>query len=151
ATGDFFENVPDFGGLALDHFLGGAHGMDIIHLFEPANDEGLEQDQGHFLGQAALMELEFGTDDNDGAARVIDAFAEEVLGEAPAFERHQGAEVRRDDGKDDENHPFRTALGGLEALEQLDALGDFLANLFALGLGHGALEIFDLLEEIDAA
>src|SRR5262249_27797222 len=44
---------------------------------------------------------------------------------------------------------FRAALGGLQALEELDALGDLLADLLALGFGHGALQILDLLGEVD--
>src|SRR5262249_42511068 len=38
---------------------------------------------------------------------------------------------------------------GLEPLEQLDALGDLLADLLALGFGHGLLQQVDLLAEID--
>src|ERR1017187_6884208 len=34
------------------------------------------------------------------------------------------------------NHPFRTALGNLQALEQFDPLRQFFADLLALGFGH---------------
>ncbi len=85
AARDFLEDVPDLGGLALDHLLGGADGMDVAQLFEAANDERLEQDQGHLLGQTALMELELRADDDDRAAGVINALAEQVLAEAPAL------------------------------------------------------------------
>src|SRR4051812_15987709 len=85
ALGDFFKDVPDFGRLALDHFLGGAHGVHVAEFLEAANDEWLEKDESHFLGQAALVELEFRTNDDDGTAGVIDAFAEEVLTETAAL------------------------------------------------------------------
>ena len=85
ALGDFFQNVPDFRRLALDHFLGAAHGVHVAKIFQPANDERLEQNERHLLRQTALMQLEFRTDDDDGTARVIDAFAEQVLTETSAF------------------------------------------------------------------
>src|SRR5690242_786550 len=78
-TGDLFENVPDLSGLTFDHFLGRTNSVDVAELFEAADDERLEQNQCHLLGQTALMQFEFGTDDDDRAAGVIDAFAEQVL------------------------------------------------------------------------
>src|SRR3989344_3494278 len=39
----------------------------------------------HFLRQSAVIHFEIGTDDNHGAARVIDALAEEVLAESSLF------------------------------------------------------------------
>ena len=45
-------------------------------------DEGLEQLQGHLLGQAALVQLQLGADHDDGAARVVHALAQQVLAEA---------------------------------------------------------------------
>src|SRR6185312_3478308 len=71
--------------LALNHFLGRAHGVHIAEFLEPADDEGLEQNERHFLRQTALMQLEFGTDDDDRTAGVIDAFAEQVLTETSAL------------------------------------------------------------------
>ncbi len=197
--------------LALDHLLGAAHGVHVAEFLEAADDEGLEQDERHLLGQTALVELEFRTDDDDRAAGVIDALAEQVLAEAPAlalehvgerlqravagagdraavaavveervdrflqhalfvadddvrrleleqvlqpvvpvddaaieiveigrreaaaFERDERAQIRRDDRQHVEDHPFRAGLGGCEALAELDALGDLLADLLALG------------------
>ena len=80
--GDLLENVPHLGGLLLDHLAGAAHGVHEAEFLEAADDERLEQHERHLLGQAALVELELGTDDDDGAARVIDALAEQVLAEA---------------------------------------------------------------------
>ena len=64
----FFENIPDFRRLALDHFLRAAHRMHIAEFFQPTNDERLEQDERHLLRQTALVQLQFRPDDDDGAA-----------------------------------------------------------------------------------
>ena len=45
-------------------------------------DERLEQLQRHLLGQTALVQLQLGPDDDDRAAGVVDALAEQVLTEA---------------------------------------------------------------------
>src|SRR5437660_448632 len=58
-------------------FDGGA----MAEGFKLVIDEGLEKLERHFLGQTALMELEFGADNDDGAAGVVNALAEEVLAE----------------------------------------------------------------------
>ena len=92
ALGDFFEDVPDLGRLALDHFLGGTDGVDVAELLEAADDERLEEDERHLLGQTALMQLQFRSDDDDGTARVIDALAEQVLAEAAALALEHVAE-----------------------------------------------------------
>src|SRR5439155_7847039 len=82
---DFFEDVPDFSGLALDHLLGRTNGVNVAQLFQPPNNERLEQHQRHLLGKTALMQLEFRADDDDRTARVIDALAEQVLAETSAL------------------------------------------------------------------
>ena len=97
ALGDFLQNVPDLGRLALDHLFGGADGVNIAQLLQAPDDERLEEHERHFLGQPALVQFQFRPDDNDGTAGVIDAFAQEILAEAPALalkhvaERFQGA------------------------------------------------------------
>ena len=48
--GHFFENVPDDRLLTLDDLLGAAHGVHVAEFLEAADDEGLEKDEGHFLG-----------------------------------------------------------------------------------------------------
>src|SRR5678815_5269354 len=68
SASDFFKDVPDFSRLSFDHFFGRTNGMDIVHLFEPANDERLEKDKRHLLRQTALMQLEFRSDDDDRTA-----------------------------------------------------------------------------------
>ena len=79
---DLFEDVPDDGLLHLDHLLGLLDGGAVAGLLEAVIDEGLEELERHLLGQAALVQLELGADDDDRAAGVVDALAEEVLTEA---------------------------------------------------------------------
>ena len=59
------EDVPDLGGLAIDHLFRGADRVAIAQLFQAANDERLKQSEGHFFRQPALAELEIGADDDD--------------------------------------------------------------------------------------
>ena len=54
-------------------------------------------------------------------------------GETSAFQRNQRTQIRRNHRQHLEDHPFRTALRSLEALNKLDTLRQFLANLLALG------------------
>ena len=94
--GDFREDVPDFGGLAVDHLLGRAHGVAVAKLLEAADDERFEQGERHLLGKTALAELEIGTDDDDGTAGVIDTFSEKVLTETTALAlEHVGERLER--------------------------------------------------------
>src|SRR5437899_10575151 len=81
----FIENVPDLRRLALDHFLRAPNRVDIAEIFQPSNDERLEQNKRHLLGQTALMQFQFRSDYDDRSARVIDAFAEQILAETSAF------------------------------------------------------------------
>src|SRR5450432_3708524 len=73
--GDLLEDVPNFRGLALDHFLRAAHGVHVAEIFESADDEGLEQNERHLFRQAALIQFQLWTDDNDRTARIIDSLA----------------------------------------------------------------------------
>ena len=97
---DFLESVPHLVRRLLDELLGRLdRGRDPL-LLEPVVDERLEELEGHLLRQAALVELELRPDDDDGAARVVDALAEEVLAEAARLalervgQRLEGAVVR---------------------------------------------------------
>ena len=63
---DLSQDVPDLGVGTLDHTLGGLDVLGLLELDEPLHDEGLEQLQGHLAGQAALVQLELGTHDDDG-------------------------------------------------------------------------------------
>src|SRR5690606_34847468 len=50
-------------------------------LDELTHDERLEQLERHLLGQAALVQLQLRTDDDDRATGVVDALPEQVLAE----------------------------------------------------------------------
>src|SRR6266404_1871210 len=89
---DFIQNVPYLWRLPLDHFLGAAHGVHVAEIFEPANDERLEENERHLLGQTALMKFQLWTDDNDGTPGIIDALAEQVLTEPSALALEHVAE-----------------------------------------------------------
>ena len=78
---DFFEDVPNDGILLLDHLLGLLDGGAVSGGFELVIDERLEKLERHLLGQAALVEAQFRPDDDDGAAGIVDALAEQVLTE----------------------------------------------------------------------
>src|SRR5258707_6554171 len=86
---DVLQEVPDLRTLLLHHLLGRLDGGDQPLFLQLRVDEGLEQLQGHLLGQAALVELELGADHDDRAARVVHALAEQVLAE-PALLALQG-------------------------------------------------------------
>ena len=85
---DLVEHVPNLGTASLHHPLGRLDVLGQVFLNQLLHDEGLEQLQGHELGQAALMQLEGGSDHDDRAAGVVDPLAQEVLAEAAllAFE-----------------------------------------------------------------
>src|SRR5256884_5136315 len=78
---------------------GGLDRRAVAGLLQTVIDEGLEELERHFLGQAALVKLEIGTDHDHGAARVIHALAQQVLAEAALLpfqrvgQRLQGAVV----------------------------------------------------------
>ena len=78
---DLVENIPDLDAPALDHALGGLDVLRDLGVHEPLHDERLEQLERHELGQAALVELQRGADDDDRATRVVDALSEKVLAE----------------------------------------------------------------------
>ena len=76
----------------------------LAELDETAHDERLEELERHGGRQAALMELELGVDDDDRAAGVVDALAEQVLAEAALLaleglgQRLQGTSATARDG-----------------------------------------------------
>ena len=76
------ENVPDDRFLRLDQFLGLLDRGAMAGRFEPVIDERLEELERHLLRQAALVKLQFRSDDDDRAARIVHALAEQVLAEA---------------------------------------------------------------------
>src|SRR3990167_1778174 len=78
---DVLEDVPDFRPLLLDELLRGLDRGRDAPLLELAQDEWLEELQGHLLGKTALMKLQIGPHDDDRTPRIIHALAEQILSE----------------------------------------------------------------------
>ena len=67
-----------------------------LEVDEPLHDERLEQLERHELGQAALVQLQRGADDDDRAAGVVDALAQQVLAEPALLAlQHVGERLQR--------------------------------------------------------
>src|ERR1700722_1179301 len=79
---DVFENVPDDWILLLDHFLGLLDGGAMSLCFELVIDKRLKELERPLLGKTPLIQVEFGTNDDDRTARVVNALTEQVLAEA---------------------------------------------------------------------
>ena len=56
--------------------------------------------------------------------------------ETAAFQRNERTQIGRNHRQHFEDHPFGTGLRGDEALDELEALGDLLADLLALGVAQ---------------
>ena len=67
---------------------------------------------------------------------------------APAVQRHQGAQFRRDNGDHLEDHPFRAGAGINEGFNQLQALDQFLAFGFGIGFLEVDAKVFHLFLEV---
>ena len=93
---DFFEDVPNLIVLAFEHLLGRLDRVGVAQFLEPADDKRLEQFQRDLLRQTALMQPQFGADDDDRAGRVIDALAEQVFAETALLALdHVGQRLQR--------------------------------------------------------
>src|ERR1041384_2580017 len=77
----FIQNIPYFWQLALDHFFCALNGRDMATLFKLVVDKRLKELQGHFLGQAALMQTELLSNHNHRSSGIVDAFSQQVLPE----------------------------------------------------------------------
>ena len=84
-TDDLFEDIPDFRPLSLHQFFGSLDGRRQASPFQLAENEGFEQLQRHFLGQAALVQLQGRTYHYDGPSGIVHPLAQQVLAEAPLF------------------------------------------------------------------
>ena len=97
---DLFKDVPHLGSLLLYHFFRHLDGRSHALELELRVDERFKQFERHLLRQAALVQLQFGSDDDHGTARIVDPLAEQVLAEAPLLalehvgQRLQGPPVR---------------------------------------------------------
>ncbi len=118
--------------------------MHITQFLEPANDERLEQHEGHLLGQTALVQLEFGADDDHGTARVIHAFTEQVLTETSALSlEHVGERL--------ESTVARTGYGATMAAVVEERVHGFLQHaLLVADDDFGRLELKQVLQPVVA-
>ena len=80
-----FKNIPDLGTDFLHHALGALDVMNQLVIDQPLHHKGLEQLQGHLLGQAALVEFQVRADNDHRAARIIDPLTQEILAKAALF------------------------------------------------------------------
>src|ERR671931_352254 len=80
---DLLKDVPYLRAGPLDDALGALDVGRVAALDQLTHDERLEQLQRHLLGQTALVQLQLRPDDDDRAAGIVDALAEQVLAEAP--------------------------------------------------------------------
>ena len=79
---DFFEDVPNFWRLLLDHLARTTNGVNEAELLETTNDEWLEENESHLLGKTTLVQRQLWTDNDNGTTGVVDALTEKVLTEA---------------------------------------------------------------------
>ncbi|MBS6163361.1 MAG: hypothetical protein KH847_05745 [Clostridiales bacterium] len=91
-----FQRVPNLGFGAL-HSL--SRRLNITHgpgLHQALHHKGLEELQGHFLRQAALVHLQLRSDNNNGTSGVVDTLTEQVLAETPLLAlQHIGKRFQR--------------------------------------------------------
>ena len=93
---DVLEDIPDLWACALDHALSTLDVVRSARSDELLHDKRLEELECHDFRQAALMQLEFRADDDNGTARIVDALAEQVLAEAALFAlEHVGERLER--------------------------------------------------------
>lgn len=81
----FFDHIaqyiPDFGSQFIYFLTGSFQVVGYASLDELMHNEGLEEFDGHFLRQAALVHFQFRTHNDYGTAGVVYTFTEEVLTE----------------------------------------------------------------------
>ena len=93
---DLFENVPHDRTRTLNHALGALDVLSVVEIDKALHDEGLEELESHLLGQTTLVQLELWADNDDRAAGVVDALAQQVLAEAALLAlEHVGQRLER--------------------------------------------------------
>ena len=78
---DLLQHIPHDGALPLHHALSGLDVLSVVEIVQAFHHEGFEQFEGHGLRQAALVQLQLGTNHDHRTTRVVDTFAEQVLAE----------------------------------------------------------------------
>ena len=82
---DVFEDFPHNGILAIHNLLSGLHRLHNTSFEDLADNERFEQLSSHVLRQTALVQVQVGTDDDNGTTRVVNTFTEQVLTETTLF------------------------------------------------------------------
>ena len=76
-----FQSVPNIGGGFIDHFSRILNILGYIKLHKSLHYKGLEKLKSHFLGKTALIDLQFGADNDNGTAGIVNTLTEKVLTE----------------------------------------------------------------------
>ena len=79
---DFFQHLPDLGSLLFDDPLGALYIDGIVIVYQPIDDKGLEEFEGHAFRQSTLVQRQVGADDNDRPPGIVHTLAQEVAAEA---------------------------------------------------------------------
>ena len=80
--GNFFQDVEYFRRPSIKHVFGTLDvGRNTPGYHFPQNKR-LEHFESHFFGKSALGKLKFGSDYNNGTARIVDTFTQKVLSES---------------------------------------------------------------------
>ena len=66
---------------AFDHLFRVFYVGSLAGFDKSLHNEGLEQLKSHFLRQTALINLEVGSDDDNGTSGIVNTFTEQVLTE----------------------------------------------------------------------
>ena len=104
----FFENIPYDRILVLNHLLGSLDGRSQSAKFKLVEDKRFEELKSHQFRQTALMQFQVRTDGNNGTARVVNTFTQQVLTEAAALTfDHVGQRLQRTLGRT--GHGFAAA------------------------------------------
>jgi hypothetical protein len=90
---DFVEDFVGLFGLSIHHPTGGADVVGVFFGDELVDDKRFEEFEGHLLRQTTLVELELGTNDDNGTTGVVDTLSEEVLTE-PSLLAFEGISKR---------------------------------------------------------
>ena len=82
---DLLNDIEDDWLITINDLVGSLVGGDMTRGDEDRGDEWAEKLDRHFAWKTALIHLEVWSNGDDGTARIVDTFAEEVLTEASLF------------------------------------------------------------------
>ena len=116
----------------------------LVHFHQPLDYERLEQLDGHFLRQAALVNFKARADDDYRTPRIVHALAEQVLAETPLLAaKHFGKRFERAVGS------ARNRLAALAVVDQR-VHGFLQHSLFVADHDFGRSDFHQLLQAVVA-